>query len=251
MARMGRDCGDCPKSSRHKNNRRRSHPGMAPPPFRRTGNWSYGGAHEAAVGRCHWNSSRGSGRPSGRSASWERCVFGTIHHEDHDAPTGWQRQVCSTYNLGCRISGRCGETLFHPIHEAFGACECQRSPIHRHLRIRPRLIVGNGLEGVGLRQETAQVGGYGGVVPGQSAELGLNTLMRLRDPASRLENQCLSGMEGGKIGVTSGIVPKINTEVHARILQTASRLVEISGGLWRQSSRPSRRISCIRGVRSA
>ncbi|MCP1613634.1 hypothetical protein J2848_005330 [Azospirillum lipoferum] len=58
-------------------------------------------------------------------------------------------------------------------------------------------------------------------------------------------------MEGGKIGVTSGIVPKINTEVHARILQTASRLVEISGGLWRQSSRPSRRISCIRGVRSA
>lgn len=99
------------KQSAPKNNRRRSHPGMAPPPNSRTGNRSCGGARSAAEGRCHWNSSRGSDRHSVRSASWEQCVFGTIHHADHDAPDGSDRQVCSTYNLVVRISGRWGGRL--------------------------------------------------------------------------------------------------------------------------------------------
>ena len=65
----------------------------------------------AAARRCLWNSSRGSGRLSSRSASWEQCIFGTIHHGFHHAPDGMRRQVRLAYNLVGPLSGRCGEAM--------------------------------------------------------------------------------------------------------------------------------------------
>lgn len=90
--RLGREKERAKKSP--KNNRRRSHPGMAPPPVSRTGN-SIGkmrAPHRRLTGCCRLNSSLLSDRRYRRSALCVQCFSSINLHADHPAPAGDRRQ---------------------------------------------------------------------------------------------------------------------------------------------------------------
>jgi hypothetical protein len=73
--------------------------------------------------------------------------------------------------------------------------------------------------------------------------------MGLRHPTRLLEDQGLSGVQGSKIGSATGVLPEFDLQDRPGVGEGLARLIEVALGLRPQRSTPSRRISCISGVR--
>jgi hypothetical protein len=74
--------------------------------------------------------------------------------------------------------------------------------------------------------------------------------MGLEYLAVPVKNECLSGVETGKVGGAPGGVIETDVEHDVRLGQQMSRFLQEFGRLRGHSSSPSWRISCIRGVAS-
>jgi hypothetical protein len=65
-----------------------------------------------------------------------------------------------------------------------------------------------------------------------------------------LEDEGLRGMEGAEIGGSAGVFAELDCEYRPSVRERLTSLIEVPIGLGRHRSMPSRRISCISGVRS-
>jgi hypothetical protein len=75
--------------------------------------------------------------------------------------------------------------------------------------------------------------------------------MFLKHTAMRLEDEGLGGMKPGKVGCASGRVGEVNAKHRLGFAKKLARLFEECSSLWLYSSMPSRRISCINGIRGS
>ena len=119
-----------------------------------------------------------------------------------------------------------------------------------HLRLRPSLVISESFETVGAPQERPQVLINRRLSSGQVREFRLNAGMRFRRPPNRLENEALRRVETRKLSGAPGVVLDALREKRGRPIDQVARLFQVSGCFWFHRSTPSRRISCIRGVRS-
>jgi len=78
----------------------------------------------------------------------------------------------------------------------------------------------------------------------------MNAAMRLRNLAGSLKDQRLRGVKRGEVGSPASGFGELDTGDRMRLSEGLSRLVQILCGFWLHKSTPSRRISCISGVRS-
>jgi hypothetical protein len=74
--------------------------------------------------------------------------------------------------------------------------------------------------------------------------------MSLGCSAGPFEDQGLGGMEGAEIGGSAGVFAEVDGENSPSVRERLARLVEVTPRLRLHRSMPSRRISCISGVRS-
>jgi hypothetical protein len=72
--------------------------------------------------------------------------------------------------------------------------------------------------------------------------------MSFRHAVALRGQKCLRGMKPGKIG--GAACSETHAEGGRRFVKQLAGFAQISGGLRRHKSMPSRRISCMRGVRS-
>jgi hypothetical protein len=77
----------------------------------------------------------------------------------------------------------------------------------------------------------------------------MHAAMGFGHPACPLEDQRLRSVEGGKISGAAGIVAEFDLQNRSGVGEGLSRLCQIGFGLRPHRSTPSRRISCISGVR--
>ncbi len=68
--------------------------------------------------------------------------------------------------------------------------------------------------------------------------------------ARAFKYQSLRCMKGGKVGTAASIVGQVDRETCLSTCQTFLGLFQIPCGFWCQSCKPSRLISCIKGLRS-
>jgi hypothetical protein len=78
----------------------------------------------------------------------------------------------------------------------------------------------------------------------------MDASMSLGRSVGPLEDQGLSGMKGAEIGGSACLFAEFNGEDGSSVGERLARLVEVPVGLGLHRSMPSRRISCISGVRS-
>ena len=89
-----------------------------------------------------------------------------------------------------------------------------------------------------------------GFLTRQQTEPAAHTLMRLWRSAGSLEDERLRRVEAGKIACPPGLVRQRDAQHCLRLRQFLAGLGEMLSGFRRHRSTPSRRISCISGVRS-
>src|SRR5260370_3797217 len=119
----------------------------------------------------------------------------------------------------------------------------------RHGRVRPNLVISNGLEIISLRQEPRQFP-EARFIPRQPRKLDVNPVVRFGHLTDALEDQRLRGMERREVSGATCAFRKLDTGDRSTLVQRLPCLVEITLRLRSQKSTPSRRISSINGVRS-
>jgi hypothetical protein len=144
------------------------------------------------------------------------------------------------------FSQQTGDTIHKPGRGFNGS----RGPIVRHDRIRPEFVIANRFQIVCLWQEPPQVHVDARLIDGQSRKFRVCTLVRLRRLAGSLEDKRLARLVARQISRASGILRQMDREHRPRMIKGQARFCQIAFGLRRHRSRPSRRISCISGVRS-
>jgi len=118
----------------------------------------------------------------------------------------------------------------------------------RYDGIRSGFVIGDGLQVVNLRQRASQVAA--GLRVRQSIELCVKPVVRFCRPSRSVVNQRLRSMKHRKVGIARGIVAQASRKIGIPVAEALLRLAQIGGYFRRHKSRPSRRISLIRGVRS-
>ncbi len=138
----------------------------------------------------------------------------------------------------------------HPIDKTFRHGKSCDGPFQRNFRIRPKLVIGHRFQIVRTRKKALDFRIDAGKFFCQAVKFRMDALMGFGYPAGSIENKRLRRMEARKIRITARIIAQIHPKIDARITQTAPRLGKEAGRFRRHSSCPSRRTSCIKGVRS-
>lgn len=140
--------------------------------------------------------------------------------------------------------------MFYADDEFFCVSDGRFGPNQRHLGIWPHFIIGNCLQIVCLRQETTDIQIDLGFIFCQPVEFRVDPLVALGDLPRPLEDKCLSRVKCAKIGIPPGIIAEANAEIDPSIAKALPRFAKIAGCFRSYRSIPSRRTSCINGVRS-
>ncbi len=121
----------------------------------------------------------------------------------------------------------------------------------RHFRSRTDFVIRNGFELVGATKKRSKVCIDTEVVPRVPGKLAVHALVRLEDTVFALEDQSLRRMISREICGTAGGVGIADAKDRFGLFQKLPRLLEKSFRLGLHKSRPSRRISCINGMRGS
>ena len=140
--------------------------------------------------------------------------------------------------------------MLYADNKFFSISDGRFGPNQRDLGIGPHFIIGNGLQIVCLRQETTDIKIDSGFIFCQSVEFRVDPLVALSDLPRPLEDKCLRRVKCTKIGIPPGIIAKANADIDPSITKALPRFAKIAGCFRSYRSIPSRRTSCINGVRS-
>jgi hypothetical protein len=111
-------------------------------------------------------------------------------------------------------------------------------------------VVSHGFQIVGLRKKNRQVLVDARLMFRQPGKFALYALMPSEKPAGALEDERGGRMEGGKTRIASGLAVQIDIELGSSRDKALVGLFKAALGFGLHRSNPSRRISCINGVRS-
>ena len=110
--------------------------------------------------------------------------------------------------------------------------------------------VSHGFQIVGLRKKNREVLVDARFMFRQPGKFALYALMLSEKPAGPLEDERASRMEGGKIRIASSLAAQIDIKLGSSRDKALAGLFKAALGFGLHRSNPSRRISCINGVRS-
>ena len=118
----------------------------------------------------------------------------------------------------------------------------------RHVGIRVGVIVGNRLQIVRPRKESAKLAIDPSIVFRETEKFSLDALVALEHAACDFEDAGLGGVKAGQVGRSPGRVSQSNAKHGVGFGQKRVRLLQKPGRLRGHTSTPSRRISYMSGV---
>lgn len=149
-----------------------------------------------------------------------------------------------------RYCGISFQQRINAIDKVFSGVDGRDGLRERHGRIEADFVIGEGFEVVGLRQKVRQFAAKARFVPREAGKLRMNAAMRFWHLAAALEDQGLRGVKRRETGSAAGSFGKREPGDRTRFAQRLSGFIQVTRRFRFHNSTPSRRISCISGVRS-
>jgi hypothetical protein len=135
------------------------------------------------------------------------------------------------------------------VDELLGGVDCRACAVEGYRGIWAQVVVGNRLQIVGLREKAGEVGKIRFILR-QLRKQSMHPAVRLYYLAQTRADDGLRRMKAGEVSVSTGVFTNPGGKNDPGASETLAGFVEVLFSFRDHRSTPSRRISCIKEVRS-